>query len=164
VDARTNRIAELIERARRKDLLAGTGVFLLCASISSLIFYRGHDTVGVVFGVLFLIVGLMGAFAIVRLDGGKLVRLRARLEARPSDVVWLHWSTIPNRLRRGEGSVMVFWCDGTYARVALPKERARELFELIKSRAPNAKVTEELPLPKLLEMEGRWRKDPASFA
>jgi hypothetical protein len=152
-----------VDKARRKDLIAGAAVFTLSTAIASVLLFRARDTVGLVFGVLFVVVGVLGGFSIVRLDGGKLARMRDRLLSKPSDAVWLHWSTIPNKLRKGECSVMVFWCDGTYARLALPKVEARELFELIRGRAPNAKVTEELSLPDLLALEGKWRQDPATF-
>ena len=160
----TDRISLLVNKARRKDLIAGAAVLALCVAVSSALLLRARDTVGVVFGLLFVVVGVLGGLSIVRLDGGKLLRLRERLLTRPGDAVWLHWSTIPNKLRKGECSVMVFWCDGTYVRLALPRAEARELFELIKERAPKARITEELPLPELLAMEGKWRQDPASFA
>ncbi len=157
------RIQELIGKARRKDVVAAWAVGVLCVSVGVLLFATAKDTAGVVFGCLFFLVGGMGGLAIHRLDGGKLRTLYRRLEQSPDQVAWLHVSSIANKLRRGEATVIVFFLDRTYVRLALPKVEAHELFDLVGARCPAARVTRELPLPELLEHEAQWRKDPEAF-
>jgi len=157
------RIQELIDKARRKDVIAAWAVGVLCVSVGVLLFVGARDTAGVVFGCLFFLVGGMGGLAIHRLDAGKLRALHRRLEQTPDQVVWLHVSSIANKLRRGEATVIVFFLDRTYVRLALPKAEAHELFDLVQVRCPGARVTRELPLPELLEHETQWRKDPEAF-
>ncbi|MCL2822583.1 MAG: hypothetical protein FWD57_01195 [Polyangiaceae bacterium] len=121
------------------------------------------STGGTVFGYLFLVVGLSALPAILHIDGGTLRILRRRVHDEPDRIAWLHMSAVANRLRRGDSTLIVFFLDRTYARLTLPKARAQELLDLLRSQCPQARITEELPLPKLLEHEAKWRKDPEAF-
>jgi len=158
-----HRIRDLIDQARRKDVIAAWAIGLVCVVVGAMLFWRATDTTGMVFGFLFFLVGAMGGLAVYRLDGGKLKRLWQRLQRQPELVVWLHESSVANRLRRGEASVFVFFMDRTYVRVTLPKARASELMQWLIACCPQARQTRELSLSALLELELQWRKDPAAF-
>ena len=162
--AQTNeRIQQLIGIAQRKNTIAAVLIAGLCLCMGTLALVYATKTGGVVFGVLFFVVGVLALFSILRVDGGKLRVVQTRVRESPELVAWIHLSSIANRLRRREATLIVFFMDRTYVRFALRKDDGHELIGLLRTQCPLARFTEELPLPALLAHEVQWRKNPEAF-
>ena len=157
------RIKKIIGISVARNAMAAALIAGACFVMGALSIVYSTAIGGLIFGCLFIAVGVMAIVAILYFDGGTLRLLRRRLEKEPGEVAWIHVSQIANRLRRRDVTVIVFFNDRTYARIALPKAEGYELFELLQARCPRARQTKDLPLPDLLAHEVRWRKDPVAF-
>ena len=157
------RIDQLIGIALAKTTWAAVMIAGVCIGMGVLALYSASTFGGAVFGCLFVTVGVVALPVILHRDGGALRILRRRLRQAPEQVAWLHVSPIPNRLRRRESTLIVFFLDRSYVRLALSIANANELFDLLAGRCPEARQTRDLPLPELLEHERSWRKDPEAF-